>query len=43
MTKYNDSNKFLEMEFIEAHEGTGEVISHMDDKIYNLFKWLEDN
>lgn len=31
------------MEFIEAHEGTGEVITHMDDKFYKHLKWLEDN
>jgi hypothetical protein len=30
---YQNENKFLLLEFIDAHEGTGEVITNIDQKL----------
>jgi hypothetical protein len=40
-TAYKDQPKFLRIGFQDAHEGTGEVVKYMDDKILDLFEFLE--
>ncbi len=38
---YSDSHKHLRPAFLDAHEGTGEVVKHMDDKLVDFFEFLE--
>jgi hypothetical protein len=38
---YLDMPKYLRMAFIDAHEGTGEVVKYMDEKIVDFFDFLE--
>lgn len=39
--QYEKEPKFFRLAFQDAHEGTGEVIKYMDDKIVDLFQFLE--
>lgn len=39
--KYQNEPKFFRLAFQDAHEGTGEVVQYMDDKIVDLFNFLE--
>jgi hypothetical protein len=38
---YADSPKHLRLAFLDAHEGTGEVVKYMDDKLVDFFEFLE--
>jgi len=38
---YQDSAKFIRLAFQDAHEGTGEVVKYMDDKIVGFLEFLE--
>jgi hypothetical protein len=38
---YEDQPKYLRLAFVDAHEGTGEVVKYMDDLLLNFFKFLE--
>ncbi|CAD8128168.1 unnamed protein product [Paramecium sonneborni] len=40
---YHDVPKYLEMYFLDGHEGTGDVINYFDDPLYNFLNWLVDN
>jgi len=39
--KYPNEPKFFRLAFQDAHEGTGEVVQYMDDKIVSYFEFLE--
>jgi hypothetical protein len=39
--KYPNEPKFFRLAFQDAHEGTGEVVQYMDDKITSYFEFLE--
>ena len=39
---YPDSPKHLRLAFLDAHEGTGEVVKYMDDKLVDFFEFLEN-
>jgi hypothetical protein len=38
---YKDEPKYLRLAFLDAHEGTGEVVKYMDDKLVDFFEFLE--
>jgi phosphoglycerol transferase MdoB-like AlkP superfamily enzyme len=38
---YSDSPKHLLLAFLDAHEGTGEVVKYMDEKLVDFFEFLE--
>lgn len=38
---YIDEPKYLRLAFIDAHEGTGEVVKYMDEKFIDFFDFLE--
>jgi len=38
---YKDEKKILYLDFLVAHEGTGEVIKYMDDALYNFLNNLQ--
>jgi hypothetical protein len=38
---YKDQPKFLRIGFQDAHEGTGEVVKYLDDKLADFFEFLE--
>jgi len=38
---YPNEPKFFRLAFQDAHEGTGEVVQYMDDKIISFFEFLE--
>jgi hypothetical protein len=38
---YKNENKFLRAAFLDAHEGTGEVVKYMDDNLVDFFEFLE--
>jgi hypothetical protein len=38
---YSYSPKHLRLAFLDAHEGTGEVVKYMDDKLVDFFEFLE--
>jgi hypothetical protein len=38
---YKDQPKYLRLAFLDAHEGTGEVVKYMDDKIVDFLDFLE--
>jgi len=40
--KYPEEPKFFRLAFQDAHEGTGEVVQYMDDKIASYFEFLEE-
>jgi len=40
---YKDEKKLLYLDFLDAHEGTGEVIKYMDDAIYDFLNNLKTN
>ena len=40
---YKENKKFLRLSFIDAHEGTGEVIKYLDKPIYDLLTYFLDN
>ena len=40
---YKDNKKFLRLSFIDAHEGTGEVVKYLDKPIYDFLINLLDN
>ena len=40
---YKENKKFLRLSFIDAHEGTGEVIKYLDKPIYDFLIYLLDN
>ena len=40
---YKENKKFLRLSFIDAHEGTGEVIKYLDKPIYDFLMYLLDN
>jgi len=42
-TAYESEAKFIRIAFQDAHEGTGEVVKYMDDKIVAFFEFLENN
>ena len=39
---YQDQPKFFRLAFLDAHEGTGEVIKFMDEPIVGLLNYLKD-
>jgi hypothetical protein len=39
---YPTENKLLHLEFIDAHEGTAEVVKYLDSKLENFFKSLKN-
>jgi len=41
--QYENEQKFFRLAFQDAHEGTGEVVRYMDDKIVSFFEFLEKN
>jgi hypothetical protein len=43
LTKYKDQSKLLHMDFVEAHEGTGEVVAYLDTKLFEMLRWIEAN
>ena len=40
---YKNNKKFLRLSFIDAHEGTGEVVKYLDKPIYDFLLYLLDN
>ncbi len=38
---YKEQPKFFRMSFIDAHEGTAEVVKYMDDHIMDFFEYFE--
>ena len=40
---YKENKKFLRLSFIDAHEGTGEVIKYLDKPIYDFLIYLLNN
>lgn len=40
-TNYENDAKFIRIAFQDAHEGTGEVVKYMDEKIVDFFEFLE--
>ncbi len=40
---YHENKKFLRLSFIDAHEGTGEVIKYLDKPIYDFLMYLLNN
>ena len=41
--KYYDNKKFLRLGFIDAHEGSGEVIKYLDEPLYNFLMEFYNN
>ncbi|CAD8105993.1 unnamed protein product [Paramecium sonneborni] len=40
---YHDVPKYLELYFLDGHEGTGDAINHFDDPLFNFLNWLIEN
>jgi hypothetical protein len=38
---YKDEPKMFRMSFLDAHEGTGEIVKYLDDKLVNFFTDME--
>ena len=43
MEAYKSNAKYLELYFVDAHEGTGEVLKYLDEPISGFLEWLELN
>ena len=41
METYSDVPKYLELQFLEAHEGTGDLLKHFDNPLERFLEWLE--
>lgn len=38
---YDDKPKYLELNFLDGHEGTGDALNYLDDPMRSFMDWLE--
>lgn len=43
LSTYSDQPKYIELEFLDGHEGTGDAIQHFDDPLRNFLDYLDSN
>jgi len=42
MKAYSNSPKYLELQFIEGHEPSGESVNTLDSPMENFLNWIEE-
>jgi hypothetical protein len=43
LTTYSEFPKYLELNFLDAHEGTGDALNYLDDPLRGFMDWLEQS